>query len=430
MKPMHLLPGLGGAPLIGSDPSRFRVKDEQAELKTLQRAVSAQKSAQEKAHEIFENAIRKANDEIAATKSISEETKSELGKVTEAANESLTRLKEVEQELVKFRESRERQAQASKSVGELFTENDGVKRLLAKESGVKSASMQFKSITSATTGTGDAGVMIVEQRVPGVITQPNRPPTIRQLLGAGATVSNAIEYVRETGFTNLAAPVAEGAVKPESSLTFELLTAPVRTIAHWMLASVQVLDDVPMLMSYINSRLLYGLELEEEAQLLNGDGTGQNISGLIPNATAYNTTRTQPGDTRIDILRRAMTQVRIAEYMADAIVLHPDDWEQIELTKTSEGAYVWASPANTLAARLWGLPVVTTTVMEPGEFLVGNFRQAAAVWDRQQARVDVAMEDVDNFRRNMVTIRAEQRLALTVYRPEAYVFGDFDNATI
>ncbi len=287
--------------------------------------------------------------------------------------------------------------------------------------------VNLKAITSLSTGDGGAGDLIIPQRVPGIIRQPDRAMTIRDLLSVGRTSSNAIEFVQETGFTNNAAPVAEGAQKPESSIDFQLQTSPVRTIAHWIQASKQVLADVPMLQSYIDTRLRFGLELVEEEQILAGDGTGQNLLGLIPQATPFDEARRKVGDTRIDIVRRAMTQVRLAEYRADAIVLHPSDWEEIELTKDGEDRYIWANPRGLLGPTLWGLPVVDTTAVEEGEFLVGAFRLSSQIWDREDATVDISTEDRDNFIKNMVTIRAEERLALTVYRPEALVYGDFDD---
>lgn len=106
-------------------------------------------------------------------------------------------------------------------------------------------------------------------------------------------------------------------------------------------------------------------------------------------------------------------------------MLHPEDWEEIELTKTTEGAYVWGNPATLLNPTIWGLPVIESTALSSGEFLIGNFMMAAQIWDRELSNVEVSTETGDNFKTNMVTIRAEERLALTVYRPEAIVFGDF-----
>ncbi|KAG1437537.1 hypothetical protein G6F57_020206 [Rhizopus arrhizus] len=141
----------------------------------------------------------------------------------------------------------------------------------------------------------------------------------------------------------MAEPVAEGADKPQSDLSFELKTTPVRTIAHWMRASKQVLADIPLLQSYIDGRLRYGLQYVEEQQILAGDGTGQNLLGLIPQATDFDDDLRETGDTKIKTLRRAILQVRLAEYRASGIVLNPIDWADIELETDSNGRYIWVN---------------------------------------------------------------------------------------
>lgn len=168
------------------------------------------------------------------------------------------------------------------------------------------------------------------------------------------------------------------------------------------------------------------MKYKEEEQLLAGDGTGQNLLGLIPQATAFNNALRKAGDTKIDTLRRAILQVRIAEYRASAIALNPVDWADIELTKDANGSYIWVNVQEGGVQRLWKLPVVDSNAVPEGEFLVGAMNIAAQVFDREEAAVEVSTEDGDNFRTNMVTIRAEERLALAVYRPESFVHGEFE----
>lgn len=247
--------------------------------------------------------------------------------------------------------------------------------------------------------------------------------------GLGRTTSNSIEYVRETGFTNNAAPVSENPQnpKPESDITFELDTDPVATIAHWVRASRQVLSDAPMLASYIDGRLRYGLKLKEEMQLLKGSGVGLNLNGLYTQASIY----ANPGvvvqaETAIDRLRLALLQVTLAEYDADGIVLSPVDWAAIELTKDKNNNYVFATPTGLAVPGLWGRPVVASKSMDIGDFLTGSFQQGAEGWDREDVSVTVSTEDRDNLVKNMVTILCEERVGLSVFRPEAFVKGDFD----
>jgi HK97 family phage major capsid protein len=282
--------------------------------------------------------------------------------------------------------------------------------------------------TAIINATGQNQPLVPDMRVPGIIAQPERMFTIRDALPSGRTTSNLVQFTRENVFTNNAdpqyvSPAVENVLKPESGITFTLANAPVVTLAHFIPVSRQVLDDAPQLQSYVNGRLMYGLKLVEEDQLLNGDGNSGNISGLLDtgNFTAYN--RNVVGDTEIDTLRRAITQAALSEYTADTIVLNPADWEAIELTKASDGMYVWTNPAMMAGPQLWGKRVIPTNSITAGKFLVGAFSMGAQIWDRMDAAVQISYEDSDNFRKNMATLLCEERLALTVYRPAAFISG-------
>lgn len=383
-------------------------------------------------------AVQKSLDKIAdQVKAIGEKAMAEAkkhGDVTTATKEKVDELlvehgglvqkmKDTQQELVKLRDIQKSQPSQVKTLGELFAESDGFKAYAKGDRGTNlSIELPRKAVSSSLASAGDA---VAPDFRPAILPMPTRRFTIRDLMMPGQTNSNAVTYVKETGFTNNAAPVAETTQKPESNIDFQLFNAPVRTIAHWVIASKQILDDAPQLQSYIDGRLRFGLAIVEENQLLAGDGTGQNLEGLIPQATAYNRPESQ---TKIDVIRRSMTQVRLAEYRADGVIINPEDWEEIELTKTDQGAYVWANPASLLSPTIWGLPVVDTVAIAAGNFLTGAFKLSATVWDREDANVQVSTEDRDNFIKNMVTIRAEERLALTVFRPEALIYGNFATA--
>lgn len=310
-------------------------------------------------------------------------------------------------------------AQAAKTPGQAFTEADGFAAFASRASGKFKAPIKA-AITSAP---GSAGVNIQPQRI-GMLMPMDQRLFLRDLLNWGRTTSNAIEYVRELLFTNNANVVSELVTKPQSDITFELESAPVATIAHWIRASKQVLADAPMLQSYIDGRLMYGLKLKEEQQLLKGSGVGLNLNGIYTQATPYvNPGVTVQAETRIDRLRLAMLQVSLSEYDTDGIVINPIDWAAIELTKTTDNAYLFASPTGQIAPTLWGRPVVATQAMEANDFLVGAFRMGAQGWDREDANVEISLEDSTNFRDNAATIRCEERVGLTVFRTTAFVKG-------
>jgi HK97 family phage major capsid protein len=278
-----------------------------------------------------------------------------------------------------------------------------------------------KAIGSAATS---AGVLINPDRL-GYLPTPNRRMTIRSLLAQGRTASNALEYVRENVFTNNATIVPEGQLKPESNLTFTKESTTVKTIAHWVQASKQVMADAGQLAGYIDARLYHGLQLVEEAQLLNGNGQGDNLQGINTVAHAYDTSLNSPNDTGADILAHALYQVSLSEFSATGIVLNPLDWHKIALLKDKNNNYLIGGPQAFASQLLWGMPIISTLSQAAGTFTVGAFGLASQVWDRMDATIIVSDQDRDNFVKNMLTILAEQRLAVAHYRPSALIKGTF-----
>lgn len=344
------------------------------------------------------------------------------------ADEALTTANEVKGALATLEQKIARQAeqeQVHASAGERFVNDEQFKSFAGQTRPRGRVIVDVKDITSLTTdAAGSAGALVNSDRRGLQVELPQRRLTIRSLLLPGTTTSNQIEYEREKLFTNNAAPVAEGTLKPQSELQFEDATANVRTIAHWMRTSVQILADAAGLQSIIDQRLRYGLAYAEEQQLLNGSGTGQNLLGLVTAATPYAAPGSLTATSQVDIIRLMILQAALAEYPPNGIVLNPIDWASIEMQKDGQGRYLIGNPQGTLSPTLWGLPVVATQAMGVDKALVGAFNLAAQIFDRQDATVDVSTEDQDNFVKNKVTIRAEERLAMAIYRPQAIVYGD------
>ncbi|RRH72001.1 phage major capsid protein [Falsigemmobacter faecalis] len=367
------------------------------------------------------------NTEVKNLGKVTAETKQKADEAMVKHNEIAARTTEIEQKMARGPQEPEQR----KSFGARVVETDDVKNFMAS-SRRGSVSIDVKAIISSLTtdANGSAGDLIVPDRR-GLIDPVQRRMTIRDLLTPGNTSSNAIQYVKETGFTIAAATHTEtaGTRKPQSDIKFDLMTTGVTTIAHWVQATKQILDDVPMLQSYLDGRLRYGLMYKEEDQLLNGDGSGTELNGIFTQATTFSSPITGlAGATKVDVIRLAMLQAFLAEYPANGIVLHPTDWAGIELTKDMGGNYLMSDPSGSIAKRLWGLPVIDTQAMVADDFLVGAFQLGAQVFDREEATVTISTEDDQNFTKNLVTILAEERLALAVYRPEAFIKGSFEDA--
>lgn len=282
------------------------------------------------------------------------------------------------------------------------------------------------------------------------VPRAQRTARVRNLFPVAATSANLIDYFRVLGFaegtdgrgnakTVADRTKADGTpgtdvfgLKPKSNLRFESAQAPVRTIAHWEAAHRNVIADEPQLQSTINNELLYGLALAEDDQILNGDGQTENLLGILntPGIQTYTQGTTGTGtqvDRKSDALRRAATLSVIANYPGTGFVLHPHDWEDIELQKAQgDGQYMLVTNVAVGATTsVWRQPVVETPAMTEGKFLTGAFGIGAQLYDRQVASIRIAEQHADFFVRNAIAILAEERLALAVKRPESFVLGTF-----
>lgn len=340
--------------------------------------------------------------------------------LTGAVDELKARLGEVEQKGARRGGG---DAQKPKSVGAQVIENEGLKDFAKNVQGGKRYSVP---VTNALISSGVAADVVEPQRLPGIDVLPKQRLFIRDLIAPGQTESPAIFWVQQTGFTNNAAAVAENTLKPTSTITFATKITPVSTIAHLFKASKQILDDFKQLGSTIDVELRYGLKYAEEQEVLFGDGTGVHLDGIVPNAQDFNPAFSVDMQTPIDDLRLAMLQTQLARLPASGFVLHFIDWAKIELTKDANGQYILANPLRLASPTLWGLPVVSTEIAAlEGEFLTGAFNTAAQIFDREDANVVISTENNDDFEKNMITIRCEERMALAIKRPEAFVTGSF-----
>lgn len=358
-------------------------------------------------------------------------------KFNETAADLGTRLGDLEKRFARMPDHDNDNVAAGQSLGEIVANSPELKGVSSSFRGKAVVKIldENAAITSgnSTVGTGRSpGTSLVPaHRVADIVTPYDRQMTVRDLLSQGRTTSNAIEWPVETGYTNNAAPVAETTAKPYSDLTFDLKSAPVVTIAHLFKISRQMMDDVPAMAAYIERRGVYGLKRVEENQILNGSGTGQNLKGIVPQATAFAPTWSSQDELPLDRVLQAISQAEDADIPVTGIVLSKRDWRRILGAKDANGNYIaWNSmnptggPVRLVRPGLWDLDLVPSNAITAGKMLVGAFKDGAQIFDRLDVEVLISTENADDFEKNMATVRIEERLALATYRPEAFIYGD------
>lgn len=375
-----------------------------------------------------ENALaeaKKAGSLSSETKATVDELATKFNSLTEAEKQLKARLGEMEQELV--RNPGNSAATPRDTVGGVVIKSEALKQFAASVEGNRRVSVP---VQAALISSGVAEGVVEPQRLPGIEAEPKQRLFIRDLIAPGRTTSPAIFWVQQTGFTNAARVVAENTAKPYSDIQFATKITPVSTIAHMFKASKQILDDFAQLQSTIDTEMRYGLKYAEEQEILFGDGTGVHLHGIVPQATAFAAAFEVDQQSGIDDLRLAMLQAQLARLPASGHVLHFIDWAKIELTKDTLGRYILANPLGLTGPLLWGLPVVATEIAAfQGKFLTGAFQTGAQLFDREDANVVISTENADDFEKNMISIRCEERVALAVKRPEAFIYGNFTAPT-
>jgi HK97 family phage major capsid protein len=332
--------------------------------------------------------------------------------------------------------SRER-VEVARSLGEMVTDNPEFKSWMERitrnghipqRTNIQSPPIEVAGLKALITGVSStsAGALVSNDRL-NIIDAGTfgRPLTLRDLVTNGTTGSDTVEYVRQGTHTNAAATVAEATAtgdgtgaKPESSMALSVVTENVKTIAHWVAATNRALADAGQLRTLIDSFLRYGLEEELEDQMMNGDGTGENFTGILNTSG----TGTQAYSTSLlETTRKARTKVMTeGRARPTAYVMHPLDWEAMDLLQDAEDRYYFGGPMVMGTPRLWGLPVVESEAIAQGTAIVADWR-LAALWDREQASITTSNSHSDFFVRNLVAILAELRAAFGVIRPAAFI---------
>lgn len=325
----------------------------------------------------------------------------------------------------------------AQSLGDQFVNSEAFKSWFKKEfpnghvperASVKSPGIEVKTLLTGVSSTS-AGAMVVNERL-NIIDQGTfyQPLDVLNLISRGTTNSDTVEYVREGTHTNNAAAVAEATAtgdatgaKTESAMVLAIVTEVVKTLAHWIPVTRRALADAGQLRTMIDNFLRYGLQRVLIDQVLNGSGVGENFTGI------YNTTGTGTQAWTTNILtttRMARTKVMVeGRAEPNGYLLHPTDWETIDLLQDNEARYFFGGPSAIGNPRLWGLPVVTSEINAVGFGLCADFR-LAMLWDREQTQILVSDSHSDFFIRNLLAVLAEMRAAFGVIRPAAFIEMD------
>lgn len=339
--------------------------------------------------------------------------------------------------------------ESSKSFEDELRENEALGRIMndrARGSAIIRISgkrmqdfMERKTtVTSAAVGAATSGVLQID-RTPGIVQEARQVLKIRNVLSARPTAMQVIDYVKVNAAMTIGSPQTEASAKAENAVTFTTASEKVQTIATWIPASRQILDDFTELAGFLNSTLPYYVNLDEEIELLSGSGATVHLHGLITQATSFNTgyLSNSKGWNKIDQVGRAVQQVMVAkELQPTFVVLNPIDWWDMRLTKDSYGRYILGDPQQSYAGTafgqmnptqaLWDLTPVVTNSVASGTFLVGSGDPAAAeIRDRLEMQIEMSNSHSDYFTTNLVAIRAEKRLALIVKRPGSFITGSF-----
>jgi HK97 family phage major capsid protein len=310
---------------------------------------------------------------------------------------------------------------SDKSLGATLTESDGFASFKkgARSSGQVEIGSFLRKAVTIVSGTWSSGPQFLPQ-----VAQPPQPRLpVRQLMPNFPTTSALIEFPSEDSHSGAADyQVNEGDAKPQMDFAYSLKQNPVATIAVWLAASRQLLDDSQAFAGYIDQRLSFFVEQKIEHELLFGDGGSGHLRGICPVATVGGA----PGANLLDTIAQALSSLAVVGVQPDGIVLHPTDWWNMRTLKAAgSGVYLLGDPLSGITPQVWGLRVSLSTQMPVAHYLVGEFATQAAIFDRMNSSVEVSREHSDFFVRNLIAILAEQRLALCVFRPDAFVYGNF-----
>lgn len=384
--------------------------------------------------EKMNSVLNEQNEELKSYRSVSESSKVKLDDLDKRMQDQIEKLNKFSSIVAEMEAKNQRPGQNTsagpKSLFNALTESKNFKDMVTSGSR-NMAPLKIENLSSLSnyqkkgiSGLSDLRDIFATLRLQYIVSDPLVDPTrIKTLFNVVQTKADTVEWLKEKdspdGFTNNSSGVAEEGLKPTSALDFEIVNSVMTTLAHTMDITKQALSDLPVLEDHMNRRMFEGLRVTEDSQLLYGSGVGANIKGIFSHNILQ---QVQTTDTAIDTIRKAVTKIQNKFFQPDTILMHPNDWQRIELTKDTQDRYLFGnSPAVGAAPQLWRLPVIVSTMVNENNPLVGAFKsRAATIYEHDQAEMEITNSHASNFKYNIYTIRYEQRLLLAVMNSNAF----------
>lgn len=371
-------------------------------------------------------AVEKRDQEIKDLGEARDKTAAQIEKLEKSLLDAAEELKAKENRITELEKKSQRGYGSGgdverKTLGQAFIEEKGYKEGTGTN---RFATIERKNLTSASNSAG----VLVQPYIRGLIPTPDQPLFIRDFLPEIPVDSNSVKIYRETFTNNAGYQATEFDLKNQSALAYTEQNVNIETLAHWIPASRQILDDARLLAARIDNRLVYGLNQKIDQEIMYGAGGANALNGIMTDAEVQTATA-QANDTYIDVIRRAVTKCQIANYInINGVVVNPMDWETIELTKGTDNRYLWVTVPDGGVSRLWRVPVIVSNAIQKGEFVLGDWNVGAAVYARSAIEVRTAEQHADFFVKNGIVMLAEERLGLGIEAPLAFCKGEFPTA--
>lgn len=370
----------------------------------------------------YEEEVRENGKATEKVRADFKESQEKFAELTKAVEDIKAKATDMQQRMSDFKET----SSSPETMGSTFVGSKQYQDYLEEKT--EQVKVGCKNTILGESSSNPNGILTQAERMAGIVPMAQRRLNILDIIPVGGTSANAIEYAQQTTDTNNAAETAEGEQKPESDIDFSLVTEFVRTIPTFLRISEQALKDSEYVESFINARLGYFVRKKLQTQILVGNGTAPNLSGL------FNTGRHTPfvgtaGEHQLDSISRAKEQVILNDYDPNTVFLNPEDWGEIERLKDTSDSYLGGNggaiyyPGSGLPPQLWGLNVVVSNDVPAGNGCVLDINAVQLVM-REDVDIKFFEQDADNVQKNLVTVRAELRAGLLVYDVPAIVYGD------